>query len=442
METALSLYELNGLVEQVLRHTLDDEYWVQAELSEVRVAYNGHCYLEFVQKDEPGRDLIAKARGIVWANVFLRMQAHFERTAGRPLAAGMKVLVKVSVTFHPLYGYSLTVVDIDPAYTLGDIARRQQEIMNQLVADGIAQDNKQLALPRLVQRIAVISSENAAGYGDFCNQLEHNDYGLRFQVGLFAAVMQGERVEETMLSALDRIMDECDRWDVVVIIRGGGATSDLSGFDTYPLAAACAQFPLPVITGIGHERDDTVLDLVAHTRVKTPTAAAAFLINHQWAEASLLFELSRRIATAARTRMERECMRHERIVLRLSSAFTQARTRGEQKLDAHMQRLLHVISLRTAGHHQALQFMQQRIQTAIEKRLSSEQMRLQLLQQRCDAANPDLLLRRGYAITMCEGKIVTSVKQLQAGARLETHLADGTVRSVVSEVNTNLDNQL
>lgn len=279
---ALTLYELNGLVRGTLERTLQAEYWLQAELSEVREAYNGHCYLEFVQKSVNGRDLVAKARGVIWAGMYRLLKPMFERETGRTLSPGLKVLVKVGVTFHELYGYSLTVTDIDPAYTLGDMARLRREILARLEADGILNDNKELSLPLSANRIAVISSATAAGYGDFCNQLLRNDYRLRFTVRLFPAVMQGEHVESSVLAALDAVMARQDDWDAVVIIRGGGATSDLSGFDTYLLAAACAQFPLPVITGIGHERDDTVIDLVAHTRVKTLRLLRLFSSITSW----------------------------------------------------------------------------------------------------------------------------------------------------------------
>ena len=276
----LSLLELNSLVRRSITSCLPDEYWVQAELSDVRVNYSGHCYLEFVQKDATGNALLAKARGIIWANVFTRLRSYFERETGQAFVSGLKVLVKVTVDFHELYGYSLTVVNIDPTYTLGDMVRRRKEILRQLDEEGILTLNKELELPVLTQRIAVISSATAAGYGDFCNQLLHNSFGFVFYPRLFQAIMQGEQVEQSIIQALDCINATRDNWDVVVIIRGGGATSDLSGFDTYDLAANCAQFPLPIITGIGHERDDTVLDMISHTRVKTPTAAAEFLINH------------------------------------------------------------------------------------------------------------------------------------------------------------------
>jgi len=262
---SLSLLELNALVRRSLEQCLPDQYWIQAELSDVRSNTTGHCYLEFVQKDPRSNNLVAKARGMIWSNIYRLLKPYFEETTGQLFASGIKVLVKVTVQFHELYGYSLTVLDIDPAYTLGDMARRRREILMQLEEEGVLTLNKELEMPVLPQRIAVISSATAAGYGDFCHQLQHNSGGFFFYTELFPALMQGNQVEESVLAALDRINDRVNEFDVVVIIRGGGATSDLSGFDTYLLAAACAQFPLPVITGIGHERDDTVLDSVAHT---------------------------------------------------------------------------------------------------------------------------------------------------------------------------------
>ena len=408
MET-LTLYELNNLVRGVVENTLDGEYWLQAELSEVRPAYNGHCYVEFVEKDKHGRDLVAKARGVIWAGTYGLLKPMFERETGRPLSPGLKVLVKVTVSFHELYGYSLTVRDIDPAYTLGDLARLRREILARLEADGILDDNKSLPLPMLANRIAVISSATAAGYSDFCNQLLRNEYGFRFTTRLFPAVMQGERVEKSVLSALDAIMAERGEWDVVVLIRGGGATSDLSGFDTYLLAAACAQFPLPVITGIGHERDDTVLDMVAHTRVKTPTAAAAFLVGHQLETASRLEEFSRRATEGAERRMERERGRMAQVAARLSSAFVRVKMADEHRLQRAMERL----------------------RMALPLRMERERFRLQLAGQRCEAANPENLLKRGYSMSFCGGELVRDAARLHPGDTLTTRLAEGEIRSIV-----------
>lgn len=428
--TSLSLVELNMLVRRSVRACLPDEYWVQAELSDVRSNYSGHCYLEFVQKDSKSNALVAKARGIIWNNVYSRLKPFFERETGQLFVSGIKVLVKVTVDFHELYGYSLTVVDIDPTYTLGDMARRRKEIISRLESEGILTLNKELELPVLAQRIAVISSATAAGYGDFCNQLEHNPYGFVFYPHLFQAVMQGEKVELSIIAALEKIYQTQEKWDVVVIIRGGGATSDLSGFDTYNLAAHCAQFPLPVLTGIGHERDDTVLDVVSHTRVKTPTAAAEFLINHLRGTAEALDgyasfinqtipdilqrekeRLERcvsRIPSQVEIRLQREVFRQERLFKRMELAWQSRLMREEHRLD---------LSLRIAG--------------ALQTRLQREKHRLELFEQRVNAASPDVLLKRGYSITLNNGKAVTDASLLKDGDEIVTRLAKGEIRSKV-----------
>lgn len=428
--TSLSLVELNMLVRRSVRACLPDEYWVQAELSDVRSNYSGHCYLEFVQKDSKRNALVAKARGIIWNNVYSRLKPFFERETGQLFVSGIKVLVKVTVDFHELYGYSLTVVDIDPTYTLGDMARRRKEIISRLESEGILTLNKELELPVLVQRIAVISSATAAGYGDFCNQLEHNPYGFVFYPHLFQAVMQGDKVELSIIAALEKIYQTQEKWDVVVIIRGGGATSDLSGFDTYNLAAHCAQFPLPVLTGIGHERDDTVLDVVSHTRVKTPTAAAEFLINHLRGTAEALDgyasfinqtipdilqrekeRLERcvsRIPSQVEIRLQREVFRQERLFKRMELVWQSRLMREEHRLD---------LSLRIAG--------------ALQTRLQREKHRLELFEQRVNAASPDVLLKRGYSITLNNGKAVTDASLLKDGDEIVTRLAKGEIRSKV-----------
>ncbi|MBQ8737006.1 MAG: exodeoxyribonuclease VII large subunit, partial [Bacteroidaceae bacterium] len=305
MSAPLSLYELNNLVRSAFDTVLYDRYWVKAELGEVQ-QNRGHCFLEFVQKDEKSNALVAKARGQIWANTWAILRPYFENSTKRQLASGMQVLVCVELTFHEVYGYSLNVTDIDPTYTLGDIARKRQDIIRSLEKAGIAEMNKDLELPRLLQRIAVISSASAAGYGDFIKQLEGNNKCLKFEVKLFAATMQGDGVESSVIKALDCIAKEMDDWDAVVIIRGGGAASDLYGFDTLALGENIAQFPLPVISGIGHERDDTIVDIVAHTRVKTPTAAADFIIRHQEAELNILHEFSERISRECTSLISKE----------------------------------------------------------------------------------------------------------------------------------------
>lgn len=432
-EHPLSLYELNALVKRSINSCMPDTYWVQAELSDVRSNYSGHCYLEFVQKEPRGNNLIAKARGTIWSNVYRLLKPYFEEETGQAFVAGIKVLVNVSVEFHELYGYSLTVQDIDPTYTLGDMARRRREILKQLEEEGVLTLNKELELPLLARRISVISSATAAGYGDFCNQLEHNPYGFIFYPHLFPAIMQGDRVEQSIIAALDAINARRDDWDVVVIIRGGGATSDLSGFDTYDLAANCAQFPLPIITGIGHERDDTVLDSVSHTRVKTPTAAAEFLINHLHDTAETLEDYTSSILYAVSARMEREKTRLARFTERIPIQ-TKMRLKDEHyRQERVMKQLEAGLQSRLARERHHLQLIESQLGIGSQHRLVKETHRLQLLEQQLKAASPEHLLKRGYSITLRNGKAVTDASSLKEGDELDTRFAKGAIKSIVTK---------
>lgn len=408
-EQALSLYDLNALVKRSIRNCLPDTYWVQAELSDVRSNYSGHCYLEFVQKDARGNNLVAKARGAIWSNVYKMLKPYFEQETGQAFTSGIKVLVKVSVDFHELYGYSLTVLDIDPTYTVGDMARRRREILRQLEEEGVIDMNKDLPMPMLPQRIAVISSATAAGYGDFSNQLTNNPQGFYFHTELFPAIMQGDRVEESILLALDAVNARREDFDAVVIIRGGGATSDLSGFDTYLLAASCAQFPLPIITGIGHERDDTVIDSVAHTRVKTPTAAAEFLITRASMCADRLGNLSARMQDSVQRRLMWEFRRMESLKQRVPGAAYR----------------------RIAGAKYELLSVKRDMEQVTRRLVASKLHRLELLGQRIADSSPEKLLARGYSITMKDGRAVKDASALKAGDKILTRLYHGEVESVV-----------
>lgn len=412
---ALSLYDLNALVRRSMEQCLPDEYWIQAELSDVRTNSTGHCYLEFIQKDPRSNALIAKARGTVWANVFRLLKPYFEEATGQTFASGIKVLVQVTVSFHELYGYSLTVQDIDPTYTLGDMARRRREILNQLEEEGVLNLNKELEIARLPQRIAVISSPTAAGYGDFCHQLQSNSRGFYFYTELFPALMQGDRVEESVLAALDNVNARLPEFDVVVIIRGGGAASDLSGFDTYLLAAACAQFPLPIITGIGHERDDTVLDSVAHTRVKTPTAAAEFLIESMNNAADELDTLTVRLQESVRNRLMEE----------------------QRKLVSYKNRIPSAAYRRLSGAKLSLLTARKDIVQVVTSSVSRHRHRLELLQQRLIDASPEKQLARGYSITLKDGKVVKDTALIQEGDSVTTRLYQGEFTSIVNHKSSN-----
>ena len=408
MET-LSLLELNGRVKSTLQFEMPDAYWVQAEISGISPSSQGHCYLELVQKDATGKTFLAKAKANIWRNTWLRIKPFFEAETGESLKVGMKVLLQVTVTFHEVYGYSLVVQDIDPTYTMGDMARRRKEILDQLAKDGVIGLNRELEIPVLPQRIAVISSATAAGWGDFRNQLANNVYGFRFYVKLFQAAMQGDDVERSVISALDAVAACREDFDLVVIIRGGGAVSELSCFDSYNLAYNIANFPLPVITGIGHERDDTVADVVAHTKVKTPTAAAEFIINRVFDTAQLLETLARRMGDAVTERMNAENIRLERLAQKIPSLFAVLKVR----------------------HEQLLENMWNRSVTGVRNLLTVRSHKLELLEKSITAADPALILKRGFSLTRCNGHVVSRASDLKKGDRLTTVLADGTVESEI-----------
>lgn len=407
-DKAMTLLELNGMVRTTLERGMRDEYWVEAELAEARET-RGHCYMELVQKDSLSNTPVAKASAKCWKQTWMLMQPYFERATGQPLRAGMKVLLRVYPNFHEAYGFSWIVTDIDPTFTVGDLARRRQEIIAALKAQGIFDMNRQLELPMFAQRIAVISSQTAAGYGDFCNQLNDNPYGFRFQTTLFPAVMQGEGVEQSVIAALERIYEEVDNYDCVVIIRGGGATSDMSGFDTLALAENVAQFPLPVITGIGHDRDESVLDMVACIRVKTPTAAAAYLVSHLLKVSDLIDNMNERMVRCATMRIEMQKMRLARLSERLPSVFSLVKVKREAHLDALNSRLI----------------------TSVRQFFDRQTHRLDMLGQRAAALDPKLLLSRGYSITIHNGKAVRDKGTLKPGDEIETIFEKGTVKSIV-----------
>ena len=450
---AFSLFELNNMVRNVVSRSMPDAYWVTAEISELRVATNGHCYLEFVQKDEYSGSLIAKARGNIWKGNFTALRMSFERQTGQPLAAGIKVMVRVEVAFHEMYGFSLTVLDIDPTYTLGDLARRRREILAQLEDDGVIDLNKELELPRIIRNVAVISSPTAAGYGDFCNQLEHS--GFIFNVQLFPATMQGDRVEASVIAALDRIALEADRWDVVAIIRGGGATTDLNGFDTYLLAANIAQFPLPVLSGIGHERDETIVDFVAHTRLKTPTAVAAFLIESRGNQAAELYILQQRLIRAVQESVFKERRQLDGMARRFKLSATQTVADEHRRFDSLAHRF-ELAASRYAGNQrerlyrlsalaevqvrrilserkQELSLYPQRLATATDRYLMEERHRQSLILHSMKLAGPERILSLGYSMTLKDGKPVGQAAQLKAGDTITTRFKDGEVTSRVEK---------
>lgn len=359
------------------------------------------------------------------------IKPNFERITGLRIHAGMKVLLKVHAQFHENYGFSWIVDDIDPNYTMGDMARKRLEIINTLKAEGVFELQKELVLPMFCQRIAVISSATAAGYGDFCNQLADNDYGLQFQTRLFPAMMQGEGVEQSVIAALDSINAEWEQFDCVVIIRGGGATSDLSGFDTLALAENVANFPLPIITGIGHERDESVLDMISFQRVKTPTAAAAFLVNHLTEVYARVVNAQEAIVQNVKHRLQVEKMRLDRLSNTIPVQFSLVKTKQGAYLDRLMSRLSTNVQSKLSEAQRHFEILSQNIQPILERKMLNESHRLQLLSQRIQAQDPELLLKRGYSITLKDGKSIRSASQLKSGDIIETRFAEGSVKAKV-----------
>ena len=433
MTKALSLFELNSLVADVIDATLSRSYWVEAELSEAR-ENRGHCYMELIEKNEGSNVPIARASAKCWSNIWTLIKPAFVRITGMEIRAGMKVMLQVHAQFHPQYGFSWIVDDINPEYTMGDMMRKRQEIIRQLKAEGVFDLQKELSLPMFAQRIAVISSETAAGYGDFCNQLETNEYGFHFHVELFPAVMQGDSVEQSIINALNHINSLEEEFDCVVIIRGGGATADLSGFDTLNLAENVANFPLPIITGIGHERDESVLDMVSFQRVKTPTAAAAYLIDHLASTLMRVENAQAAIVEGVRRALEVEKMRIHHIGSHIPVLFSVVRTKQEASLDSLSQRLVMKMKERIKQADFHLSTLQNRMLPTLQNRLFSEQHRLDILAQRARLLDPSLLLKRGYSITLCNGKTIRNAKELKKGDTITTRFETGEVESKVERL--------
>ncbi len=405
----LTLSELNLLISRTVKQSFPDAYWIMAETSDVRINPSGHCYLEFVEKDPSGNNLMAKARGYIWKNTFQLLKPYFEETTGQAFTSGIKILVKAAVDFHPLYGYGLTVYDIDPSYTLGDRQLQRQKAIKQLEEEGVLDMNKTLSFPVLPQRIAIITSSAAAGYEDFMQHLQHNSSGFVFYTKLFPAVMQGEKTEASVIEALDNIYLFRDRFDVVVIIRGGGSGADLSAFDSYLIAANCAQFPLPVITGIGHERDDTLLDLVAYRKIKTPTGVADFLIESIRETYDQLTELQQSLVIFS-----------ERLLKNTAEELKQ---------------IISLIPILTASkiekQHTALQLVEAGLTHQSQAFIHRKENDLNKMETILKLSSPHYILSKGYSMTVKNEKIIKSASELIPGDKITTRFSDGDIISIV-----------
>lgn len=428
MNSPLSLSQLNRRIAQALTQPALQSVWVVAELSDLRVNH-GHCYMELMEKDPSTGSVQARLRGVIWASAFPRINADFFGVTGRRLESGLKVMVCGSVSYHAAFGMSFVITAIDPSYTMGEAERRRREIIDRLTREQVIDLNRTLEWPDVALRIAVISAPGAAGYGDFINQLYSNGEHLRFRTRLFPAIMQGDRTSPSVIASLEAIATEADDFDCVVIIRGGGATSDLLAFDDYDLALNVAQFPLPVIIGIGHERDTTVLDFVANMRVKTPTAAAEWLIGRGSDALDRLRRTAGDIMLAASDIIAGAQTRLAYLDSALLIAPQNAVIRAENALHRASMMLAQTGVRRIAPEMARLDSMGKAIATTAENTIVRNAERLKSRSELLDALSPAATLARGYSITTINGRAVRSAADVKTGDILTTLLSDGAISS-------------
>lgn len=450
---AIRLSELTDLIKETIDTSFTEYYMVIAEISQINVNYSGHAYLQLVEKQQKGEGVLANLRAVIWANKYNLISTYFESVTGKSLEAGMKILIKTEISFHQVYGLSLVIHDIDPTYTLGDIEKQRQKIIDQLIDDGIFEMNKNLFFPAVPQNIAIISSTTAAGYDDFVNHLESNEFDYKFNYKLFNAVMQGEKTEKSIIAALDKIFKEYQNFDIVVIIRGGGSKLDLSAFDSYEIAANIAQFPLPIIAGIGHQRDLSIADLVAFKSMKTPTATADFIIQKTSEfETKLIYSFDS-IKNLIRILISEELQNLKIQKTEFNNFILKTLHSADTRLKILNQQVISKTYMLISKNKQLLDFKKEKCKNSIfntlnkhkEKLLNSEQKieqktltyflqknnELKILETKLNAHNPQHILKLGFSITYKDGKIIKSAHELKKGDKLKTRLNDGNIDSEI-----------
>ena len=403
----ITLRELQRRVKSALEGQFALPVWVSAEISEIKVNYSGHCYLELVEKGGDNGVPTAQARAVVWRSHYPRISGYFEAETGQRLASGIRILAKVLVSYHELYGFSLQITDIDPSYTLGDMERQRQQTIAQLQQDGVWDMNREAPMPAVVQRIAIVSSANAAGYQDFCKELDKSPY--RFSLTLFDAFMQGAAAEESIIEALCSVAARMEDFDAVVLIRGGGSRSDLNCFNAYRLCAHVAQFPLPVVTGIGHDKDTSVADMVAHTALKTPTAVAGWLVGRMAETDGWLDYAALQLHDTTTAAMHASEVRLERLSGEIRRLSGELLTRQSLRLE----------------HHAAL------LPDAARDFLARQNVRLGNAAELIAGRSPERILRLGFAVVRTGGKAVTSAREVGAGENVEIEVSDGQIEAIV-----------
>jgi exodeoxyribonuclease VII large subunit len=431
MDEKLTLTELQLIIRDSLYMALPDMYWVKAEISEINENYAGHCYMELIEKNNDDKNVRARIKAIIWCKKYRFLGSLFQNSTGESLRAGIKVLVRVKIEYHELYGLSLIVCDIDPAYTMGELALKRQLIIKRLESEGVFTMNKEMQLPFSLQRIAIISSRTAAGYADFVNHLNTNSFHYVFYTKLFESPMQGEDTESGIISALDNIAAHSDMFDIVVIIRGGGSQIDLSWFDNYSIAYHITQFPIPVITGIGHEKDMSVTDMVAHLALKTPTAVADFIIERMVEVENRMMEVWNSIRDHARIIVERNKHLVESSAMKLMQQ-SGIMISGARLIPAGQgQRLCSATKIAIYNKQRLLENSGKNLNAVIRNYLMRKKSDFLNLEKTLDLMNPENVLKRGYTITSLNGKIVKSAREIKVDDVIDTTFADGKTRSKV-----------
>lgn len=421
----ITLQEFNNRIKRLLADPSVMNCWVVAETTDVRI--NQHCYLQLLEKNQKTGATVAKIKAIIWGNQFRFLNAQFKQVTGRDIGNDMKIMVCLSVNYSPQYGLTVVINDINPEFTLGDMERQRQEILNRLTQEGIIGQNKTVPVPPVLQRIAIVSAAGAAGYGDFMKQLTDNKYGVCFYPCLFQATMQGVKTVPTVLAALDKVEQNQHLFDCVVIIRGGGGTEELNSFDNYDLARRVATFPLPVIVGIGHERDITVLDYVAGIRVKTPTAAAEHIILQAANALAHIGDLSNQVVSIARDYIARAKEQLSYYAGNLPIMAQRIIDTNTLRLQNFIQNIPLHVQRRIEGENAQLARQKDAIKNAVAQVKMKETMRLEALGDKIELLSPRKVMARGYTLTTCEGKIMTDAAQLEAGKLVTIHFRDGKV---------------
>ena len=423
----LSLYELTKTISEVLAKNLEPSYWVVAEIGQMQTNQKGHCYLELVEKEN--NQIKAKTRATIWSYTYRNLSTWFQGITGQSLKSGMKILFNATVQYHEVYGFSLNIKDIDAQYTLGERAKKRQEIIAQLQEDGVFDMNRELKLPLVPQRLAVISSETAAGFGDFMDQLNTNEFGYNFQIKLFNSVMQGDQAETSIIAALHQIFEKTNQFDLTIIIRGGGATLDLDCFDSYELGTHIAQFPIPVVTGIGHERDETIADMVAHTKLKTPTAVAEFILSGIRNFELELNEKFMLLARVLRQNIEQENASLDQLSYKFQRSAQQRLFDQGSKLKTLTYSLNHNQEKALKTHDIRLRDFQNILSNNPGQFIQHQDRYLEHLEKELSVLDPEHVLKRGYSITMVDGKNVNKIHEIDDEASLTTITRNMEIKS-------------